>query len=126
MNDNMMGKTSKIEQEGELDELDETIIVHIYRFGPDTPWLMARRMLGNSGWKPKIDEDQIIDKCRRMESMGLLERYNGNLKWRPTSSIKPWLKFKVRNRDLKPRGIYFDLTKRGRRVAVEIKKKNHF
>jgi hypothetical protein len=126
MSGNMIGKTSKIEEEGKLDELEEAIVVHIYRFGPDTPWLMPRRMLGNSGWKPKIDEDQIIDRCRRMESMGLLERYDGNLKWRATSSIKPWLKFKVRNRDLKPRGIYFDLTKKGRRVAVKIKKKNHF
>jgi len=87
MSGNMIGKTSKIEEEGKLDELEEAIVVHIYRFGPDTPWLMARRMLGNSGWKPKIDEDQIIDRCRRMESMGLLERYDGNLKWRATSSV---------------------------------------
>ncbi|MDG6930600.1 MAG: hypothetical protein JRN10_05110, partial [Nitrososphaerota archaeon] len=98
------------------------IIIHIYKFGPDTPWLMARRMLGNSGWAPKLDEDQIAARCIRMENMGILARYGGNLKWKPTSSIKPWLKFKVRNRDLKPRGIYFNLTKKGKRIAVYMKK----
>ncbi|MEM3241506.1 MAG: hypothetical protein QXK57_00630 [Conexivisphaerales archaeon] len=111
------------EMEKELNELDLAIITHIYKFGPDTPWLMARRMLGNSGWAPKLDENQIEAKCVEMENMGILSRYYGNLKWKPTSSIKPWLKFKVRNRDLKPRGIYFDLTKTGRRIAVNIKRK---
>lgn len=109
------------EIKNELDELEQAIVMHIYRFGPDTPWLMARRLLGNSGWAPKLDEDQIADRCRRMEKIGILARFDGNLKWRPTSSIKPWLKFKVRNRDLKPRGIYYDLTKKGKKVAVEIK-----
>lgn len=114
---------SKDQTEKKLDELEIAIITHIYKFGPDTPWLMARRMLGSSGWAPKLDEDKIAEKCRELEGAGILSRYNGNLKWRPTSSIKPWLKFKVRNRDLKPRGIYFDLTKKGRRVAAEIKKR---
>jgi len=107
------------------DELTIAIITHIYKFGPDTPWLMARRMLGSSGWAPKIDEAKIEERCRELEKEGILCRYNGNLKWRPTSSIKPWLKFKVRNRDLKPRGIYYDLTKKGRRIAVEIKKRGN-
>ncbi len=115
---------NKRENENELDELEASIVIHIYKFGPDTPWLMARRMLGNSGWAPRLNEDQIATKCKEMENIGILARYNGNLKWRPTSSIKPWLKFKVRNRDLKPHGIYFDLTKKGRRIAANIKRKN--
>ncbi|MDG6927463.1 MAG: hypothetical protein JRN01_03255 [Nitrososphaerota archaeon] len=116
----MERELTEIEQK--LDRLDLAIIIHIYKFGPDTPWLMARRMLGNSGWAPKLDEDQIAARCIRMENMGILARYGGNLKWKPTSSIKPWLKFKVRNRDLKPRGIYFNLTKKGKRIAVYMKK----
>jgi hypothetical protein len=36
----------------ELSDLEKKILVHIYRYGPDTPWLMARRLLGRSGWAP--------------------------------------------------------------------------
>jgi DNA-binding MarR family transcriptional regulator len=106
----------------ELSELEKMILVHIYKYGPDSPWLLARRLMGTSGWVPKYDEDEMERACRRLEEMGLLERYTGSLKWLPTSSIKPWLKFKQRNRDVKPHGVYYQLTKEGRRLAKTLKK----
>jgi len=34
----------------ELSDLEKKILIHIYKYGPDTPWLMARRLLGEHGW----------------------------------------------------------------------------
>ncbi|MGC9106434.1 MAG: hypothetical protein ACP5HQ_08475 [Thermoprotei archaeon] len=78
---------------------------------------MARRLLGESGWAPKYDEIEIERACQRLESLGLLTRFKGNLKREVTSSIKPWLKVKAREIGHKPSGIYYDLTKEGRKVA---------
>jgi len=30
-------------------EKQKKILIHIYKYGPDTPWLMARRLLGEHG-----------------------------------------------------------------------------
>ncbi len=105
-----------------LSELEKLILAHIYKYGPDTPWLMARRLMGSSGWAPKYDEDAIEEACRRLESMGLLARIQGPLKRSVTSSVKPWLKVKARESGAKPPGIYYDLTRKGRRVASGIYK----
>lgn len=29
-----------------LTDIERKILAHIYAYGPDTPWLMARRLLG--------------------------------------------------------------------------------
>ncbi len=108
--------------ESELNELDKMILVHIYRFGPDNPWYMARRLMGLSGWSPHFDQDQIEAECDRLERLGLLTRFKGQLKRELTSSVKPWLKFKSREMGHKPSGVYYDLTKEGRRVASSIYK----
>lgn len=100
-----------------LTELEKKILAHIYAYGPDTPWLLARRLLGSAGWVPVAPEDEVEAACRRLEEMGLLERYRGKLKGKVTSSIKPWLKVKQRNPERKGAGIYYTLTKRGRWVA---------
>jgi len=39
-----------------------------------------------------------------------------------TSSIKPWLKVKARELDHKPSGVYYELTKEGRKMASTIYK----
>lgn len=110
------------EGNAQLTELEKKILVHILVFGPDNAWLMARRLLGRAGWAPAYDEKEIEEACLRLEELGLLERYNGSLKWLPTSSVKPWIKFKQRNKDAKPKGIYFQLTKEGKKIAKELKK----
>jgi len=106
----------------ELSDLEKKILVHIYRYGPDTPWLMARRLLGRSGWAPAYREEDLEAACEHLESMGLLARFRGQLKLRVTSSVKPWLKVKSRVADGKPPGVYYDLTKEGRRLASQLHK----
>lgn len=108
---------------GGLSELEKAILVHIYKYGPDAPWLMARRLLGSAGWAPKVSEDEVEEACRRLEAMGLLARHRGPLKRAVTSSVKPWLKVKSRESGGKPPGIYYELTREGRRLASEIYKK---
>ncbi len=105
-----------------MEDLREKILLHIYKFGPDTPWLMARRLLGNSGWAPSYDESSIEEACRQLEDGGYLVRYEGPLKRSVTSSIKPWLKVKSREMGGKPKGTYYTLTKKGRRLASAMAK----
>jgi hypothetical protein len=106
----------------ELDELCRLILVHIYKFGPDSPWYMARRLMGTSGWAPKYNESDVERACQELEKVGLLTRYKGSLKRSVTSSIKPWLKVKARELDHKPSGVYYELTKEGRKMASTIYK----
>lgn len=56
------------------------ILIHIYKYGPDSPWYMARKLLGNSGWAPKYNEDEIEKACEEMVNMGLLTVFKGQLK----------------------------------------------
>lgn len=107
----------------ELNELQKKILIHIYRFGPDNPWYMARRLLGESGWSPKYSEEEIEAECKKLEDMGYLFRFQGALKRSVTSSIKPWLKVKAKEMDHKPKGIYYDLSKEGRKIASQLYKK---
>jgi len=105
-----------------LSELEKKILVHIYKYGPDNPWYMARRLLGESGWAPKYNEDEIDKACRKLEDEGFLQRFQGALKRSVTSSVKPWLKVKAKELDHKPKGIYYDLTKKGKKVASDLYK----
>jgi hypothetical protein len=106
----------------ELNDLMKKILIHIYKYGPDNPWYMARRLLGESGWAPKYNEDEIDAACRKLEEMGYLVRFQGALKKSVTSSVKPWLKVKAKELGHKPKGIYFDLSKEGRRIASDLYK----
>jgi hypothetical protein len=106
----------------EVSDLEKKILIHIYKYGPDTPWLMARRLLGEHGWAPKYDEGEIEMACTRLEEAGLLTRFKGSLKRSVTSSIKPWLKVKAKEMDHKPSGVYYDLTKEGRKLAGQLYK----
>ncbi len=106
----------------QLSELMKLILIHIYKYGPDNPWYMARRLLGESGWAPKYDEYEIEKACKELEKMKLLTPFNGQLKRRATSSVKPWLKVKAKMYDRKPAGVYYDLTKEGRKLASELYK----
>ncbi|ADB87339.1 conserved hypothetical protein [Saccharolobus islandicus L.D.8.5] len=100
-----------------LDELMKKILIHIYKYGPDNPWYMARRLLGESGWVAKYDENRVEEVCKKLEEMGYLIRFQGSLKKSVTSSIKPWLKVKARELNHKPKGIYYDLSKEGKKIA---------
>jgi hypothetical protein len=104
----------------ELSDLEKRILIHIYKYGPDTPWLMARRLLGEHGWAPKYDEGEIETACTRLEEAGLLTRFKGSLKRSVTSSVKPWLKVKAKEMGHKPSGVYYDLTKEGRKLAERL------
>ncbi|QKQ99660.1 hypothetical protein GWK48_03970 [Metallosphaera tengchongensis] len=105
-----------------MDELMKLILAHIYKYGPDNPWYMARRLMGVSGWAPKYDVDEIEAACKRLEEIGYLVRFQGSLKRSVTSSVKPWLKVKAKEMGTKPKGIYYDLTKEGRKVASQLYK----
>ena len=102
---------------GELNDLEKKILAHIYHYGPDTPWLISRRLLGAAGWRPIVPEDEVERAIQHLVNLGLLEEFKGSLKGRVTSSVKPWLKVKQRNPERRGRGVYYDLTKIGRRVA---------
>lgn len=106
----------------EMSELKKLVLVHIYKFGPDNPWYMSRRLMGASGWSPKYDEDEVEKACRELEEEGLLTRYKGSLKRSVTSSVKPWLKVKAKEMGSKPSGIYYDLTREGRKLASTLYK----
>lgn len=101
----------------QLSELELKILAHIYHYGPDTPWLLARRLLGASGWRPVVPEDEVERAVNHLVGLGLLQEFRGSLKGRVTSSVKPWLKVKQHNPERRGRGVYYDLTKMGRRVA---------
>jgi DNA-binding Lrp family transcriptional regulator len=60
----------------ELSDLEKKILIHIYKYGPDTPWLMTRRLLGEHGWAPKYDEGEVEMACTRLEEAGLLTRFH--------------------------------------------------
>ncbi|MGC9210404.1 MAG: hypothetical protein ACP5FT_03985 [Acidilobus sp.] len=105
-----------------LGELEKVILVHIYKYGPDSPWMIARRALGLSGPSPKYDESQVEEACHRLIEAGLLRHYRGPLKGLPTSSIKPWLKVKAKRADRPVKGLYCELTKEGRKLASELYK----
>ncbi|WP_373279920.1 hypothetical protein [Metallosphaera hakonensis] len=83
---------------------------------------MARRLMGSSGWAPKYDPDLIEAECHNLESLGYLVRFQGSLKKSVTSSVKPWLKVKAREMGTKPKGIYYDLSREGKKVASQIYK----
>ncbi|MFP3279752.1 MAG: hypothetical protein RXO76_01700 [Vulcanisaeta sp.] len=104
----------------QLNELEMKILAHIYHYGPDTPWLLARRLLGAAGWRPIVPEDEVERAVQHLVQLGLLQEFRGSLKGRVTSSVKPWLKVKQRNPERRGRGIYYDLTKIGRKVASEV------
>jgi len=100
-----------------LNTIEKYILVHIYKFGPDNPWLMAHRLLGNYGYVAKYDPDEIDKYCKVLKDEGLLVVYKGDLKMKLTSSIKPWLKVKSKEMKHRPQGIYYDLSKEGRKLA---------
>ncbi|WP_069808332.1 hypothetical protein [Vulcanisaeta thermophila] len=98
-------------------DLEMKILARIYHYGPDTPWLLARRPLSATGWRSIVPEDEVERAVNHLVSLGLLQEFRGSLKGRVTSSVKPWLKVKQRNPERRGRGIYYDLTKLGRKVA---------
>ncbi|MGC8569747.1 MAG: hypothetical protein ACP5L1_00275 [Caldivirga sp.] len=116
-----------------LSDLERMILAHIYKYGPDTPWLLARRLLGAAGWSPIVPEDEVERACKHLVQINLLQEFKGSLKGKVTSSVKPWLKVKQHNPERRGRGVYYDLTKEGRRIAGYIwkndirnlKHKNH-
>ncbi len=109
--------------EEDLGVVEKVVLVHIYRYGPDSPWLIARRALGSLGGQPKLDELTVEEACRKLIKEGLLRPYRGDLRGLPTSSVKPWLKVKAKRPDARVRGLYCELTKRGKKVASELYKR---
>jgi len=103
-------------------DLCKKILIHIFKYGPDSPKYMVYRLLGESGWEKKYDIDELKIACEKLENKGLIEIYKGSLKNLKTSSIKPWIKIKVKNRENKPPGIFYDLTKEGKKVASRLYK----
>ncbi len=100
-----------------LNGLERLILLHLYVYGPDTPKLMARRLLGS---RTRHSVDEVEAACEALEEKGLIQRYRGSLKGSPTSSIKPWIKIRAKW-DSKARGVYYDLTKKGKETAKAIR-----
>lgn len=96
-----------------LSELERLVLLHLYTYGPDTPKLMARRLMGS---RTRLSVDEVEAACASLERMGLVERYRGSLKGLPTSSVKPWIKVKARG-EPRARGVYYSLTREGRGLA---------
>ncbi|WP_243675512.1 hypothetical protein [Vulcanisaeta distributa] len=69
-----------------------------------------------------MPEDEVERAVQHLVQLGLLQEFRGgSLKGKVTSSVKPWLKVKQRNPERRGRGgIYYDLTKMGKKVAGEV------
>ncbi|AGK62168.1 hypothetical protein Asulf_02215 [Archaeoglobus sulfaticallidus PM70-1] len=104
-----------------LSELQKKVILHFLTFGPDTPKLMSRRLLGV---KTHVDL-QILEKdCLKLCEKGLIKKIAGKKvpKRVPTSSIKPHIKIRAKSKEIRRHGQYFELTHRGKQVGKIIKK----
>ncbi|MBO8181717.1 MAG: DUF2250 domain-containing protein [Archaeoglobus sp.] len=104
------------------DDLLKRILLHLLIFGPDTPKLMRKRLLGE---RTNIGPPDIKEACIKLREMGLVKRRDGKTlpKHTPTSSIKPWIKIKARSKETAKHGQYFELTKEGKKIAKEIRNK---
>jgi len=104
-----------------LDSLSKKILLHFLIFGPDTPKLMGKRLLGK---RTNIDPLIIRETCIKLCEMGLVGRRDGKTlpKRTPTSSLKPWIKVKAKAKETTKHGQYFELTKSGKKVARTIRK----
>jgi len=105
----------------DLDDLSKRVLLHLLIFGPDTPKLMGKRLLGE---RTNIDPSDIKEVCIKLQEMGLVKRKEGKTlpKRTPTSSIKPWIKIKAKSKETAKHGQYFELTKEGKKVAKAIRK----
>lgn len=96
------------------------IILHLDRYGPDCRWMLARRLLGASGYRARFDESEVDRACEDLIRKGLVEVRSIAVKRGPTSSIKPWLKNRAREGNAKrPRCV---LTEKGRRAAALLRR----
>ncbi|NJE07642.1 DUF2250 domain-containing protein [Thermococcus sp. M39] len=104
-----------------LDELQKKIILHLLIFGPDTPKLMSRRLLGT---KTYINLHEIEDACLELCKKGLIRKITGKIvpKHAPTSSIKPHIKIRAKSREIRRHGQYFELTKEGKQIGKIIRR----
>jgi len=100
-------------------ELRELVLLHLEKYGPDCRWMLARRLMGASGYHPSFDEGEIDSVCDELVSEGLVEVRSVAIKRGPTSSIKPWLKNRAREGKVKRPRCF--LTVRGRRAAAAIR-----
>ena len=107
------------------DDLLKRILLHLLTFGPDTPKLMGKRLLGE---RTNIDPPDIKEACIKLREMGLVKRRDGKRdgktlpKHTPTSSIKRWIKIKAKSKKIAKHDQYFELTKKGKKIAKEIKR----
>ncbi|MGC9016504.1 MAG: hypothetical protein ACP5G6_03595 [Conexivisphaera sp.] len=104
-------------------DLEEMIIMHLERYGPDCRWMLARRLLGASGYRPSFDESEVAEACENLVRKGLVEVRSIALKRGPTSSVKPWLKNRAREGHLRRPRCF--LTEEGRRVAAQLRHEAH-
>ncbi len=103
-----------------VDKLSGKVLLHFLIFGPDTLKLMGKRLLGK---ETNIDPSVIKEVRAGLCEMGLVKRRNGKVlpKRSPISSIKPWIKIKVKAKETAKHGQYFELTKEGKKVAKMLK-----
>ena len=98
-------------------------------FGPDTPKLMGRKLLGE---RTNIDPPEIKEACIKLREMRLVKRRDGKRdgkrdrwtlpKHTPTSSIKRWIKIKAKSKETAKHDQYFELTKKRKEVCKGNKK----
>ncbi len=87
------------------DDLLKRVLLHLLIFGPDTPKLMGKRLLGE---RTNIDPPDIKEACIKLREMGLVKRRDGETlpEHTPTSSIKPWIKIKAKSKETAKHGQY--------------------
>ncbi len=103
-----------------LNELGTKVLLHLYTYGPDTPRLLCRRLLGE---RQQIDTTQLERVLDNLANKRLVKRMQIRTIPRntATSSIKPWIKVKAKANEVRKHGQYYELTKDGKRIAREIK-----
>ena len=103
-----------------LDEFGVKVLLHLYIYGPDTPKLLCRRLLGERSQIDVAVLEQVLD---NLVNKGLVKRMQIRTipKNAATSSIKPWIKVKAKANEVRKHGQYYELTKEGKRIAREIK-----
>ena len=95
-------------------------LLHLHLYGPDTPSLMARRLLGR---RTRIDPTALEEALEQLAAEGLVERLESRIvpKSTATSSIKPWIKVRAGSREVRRHGQYYSLTREGRRSARRLR-----
>ncbi|AEM38998.1 protein of unknown function DUF2250 [Pyrolobus fumarii 1A] len=103
-----------------LDGLSLKVLLHLYEYGPDTPKLMCRRLLGE---RTQLDPALLERVLEAIAEKGLVKRMQSKTvpKNTATSSIKPWIKVRVKSSEVRRHGQYYELAREGEKLAKRVR-----